>query len=217
MKNFIVLFSLFSAKILLGQDTLKVNYDCKEYEFMIVSNKCNNDSCFGETIISITNTKTLKLISTITIDNFLACNNYESLKGSDIGLPPPILFGDFNFDNVKDLAFRNGYTVNGKPKYDFYILKNNSFELDSSLTRLSKTTGGFFFPSFEQKQLEILYLDEKGYSVREYYNYANPTKKLQLIKRITIDEKTNPEIMYWTSESYTDGIKTSTERKTLEK
>lgn len=84
----------------MGQGFLKTDYFSSDYKLLITSKKCDKDSCYGETNIIISNRKTSKLISNIKVENFVADNSYVTSGKTTNKIPYPIMFQDYNFDNI---------------------------------------------------------------------------------------------------------------------
>lgn len=111
---------------------------------------------------------------------------------------------------------RNGFSDNGIPKFDYYIM-NSTFEIDTNLTNISKDKGNVFTLP-EKKQLELVFVDKDNFRIREFYSYAiTTTKKLGIIERIIEDSKTNPKYVFVTTESYIEDKKTTNKRILKEK
>lgn len=81
-----------------------------------------------------------------------------------------LIYEDFNFDNVKDLAIRVGnFSCYGGPAYDVYLAKNNNFEPSESLTELAQSFCGFFSVDHEKKQLSTM--TKSGCCWHQYNTY----------------------------------------------
>lgn len=68
-----------------------------------------------------------------------------------------LIYDDFNFDEVKDIALMNGYmSCYGGPSFDVYLAKGNEFVYHEEFSRLGNEYCGFFSVDYETKIIHTM-------------------------------------------------------------
>ncbi|RZK20725.1 MAG: hypothetical protein EOO86_03400 [Pedobacter sp.] len=161
MKNpflFAILFSSFQAA---AQFKFLANNCSNQYKAKIFVADCDNGLCGGKSTIILydkDSDKELETFHSADLDFSLAEKQDARIGWLELGkYQSPLIFGDFNFDGLEDMAIRNGSTgTYMSPSYDVYIANANSkFILNKELTKLASENLGMFEVDKKTKQLTI--------------------------------------------------------------
>ena len=81
-----------------------------------------------------------------------------------------LIYDDFNFDNQKDVALRDGnYSCYGGPSYQVYLKKGNAFVHSDAFTELAQNYCGFFGFNKTTKTLDTM--SKSGAGWHQYSEY----------------------------------------------
>lgn len=154
----IIFILLFQATLINAQTSFIIDdFSSKFYAKIFIDDSSNSIEKFGKTTIykKTDNTVLIAVDSVSYIHDFI--NNKEKitdngkLKYSKQSL---IIFDDFNFDKLPDIAIFNGnYSCYSGPSYEVYLYKNNQFEYNQDFTNLVINNCGFFEVNTSEMQL----------------------------------------------------------------
>lgn len=193
MKNLVVLI----AFALLGnyskaQNNFIYQKPLSKYFAKISLANCKDGLCSGNANIKIFDQETQKQIQSFaSADLDFALNENQDPKNDTVILSrdqSPVIFGDFNFDGLEDIAIRNGSNeIYSAPSYDIYLFKNNqSFAFNKDLTRLASSNLGMF--SIDTKN-KLLTVDQKdGSHYHKTISYKFDAKKGLMEVSSTIED-----------------------------
>ena len=123
---------------------------------------CEDDICEGETVFYLMKKNKTKPFQTIKMANsYLELGENQKPTANLIELygmnNSGIIFDDFNFDRIEDIAIRNGNdgAYNG-PSYDVFLFSKtkNRFVENASLTELASNNLGMFTVDNKNKTIE---------------------------------------------------------------
>ena len=109
------------------------NNSSDQYKAKIFVEKCEGNACSGKATIIIYEKVTDRetdIFHSEDLDFGLTATQNAKLGWLELGkYQTPLIFGDFNFDGLEDLAIRNGSNgAYGSPSYDVYLSsKENKF------------------------------------------------------------------------------------------
>ncbi|WP_177761214.1 XAC2610-related protein [Flavobacterium sp. I3-2] len=94
-----------------------------------------------------------------------------------------LIYDDFNFDGIDDIAVRVGYySCYGGPAYNVYLAHKNTFDFDEDFTDLAQSYCGFFITDSEKKQISTM--TKSGCCWHQYNTYKVENNKPVLIESI---------------------------------
>lgn len=105
-----------------------------------------------------------EVFSAYAFDTVFQSDDYFSSKELNVnvkelpyGEQSVLIFEDFNFDGVEDIAVRTGYfSCYGGPSYDVYLATKKGFKKSESFSELASSNCGMFAVDYEKKQLETM-------------------------------------------------------------
>ncbi|MBN2694335.1 hypothetical protein JXR93_06700 [bacterium] len=161
MRKKIVLFIfLLITNLLFGQTKFEIKNASKNYLIIINIEKCKNDDCEGKGTVELIDKKTDKTFQILN-SNYLYFS-LDSLENPATNIikaydkQNSVLFDDFNFDGIDDIAIRNGNGISyGSPSYDVYLydINKKQFILNQELTNLASKNLGIFKIDKNKKRL----------------------------------------------------------------
>lgn len=143
-----------------AQFKFTANNSSNNFKAKIFVENCTTGHCNGKATIILYDKITDQEMQTFTsndLDFGLTEMQNAQLGWLDLGkYQTPLIFGDFNFDGIEDLAIRNGNNgAYASPSYDVYLSVNNKFVLNAPLTKLASENLGLFDVDKKNKQLSI--------------------------------------------------------------
>lgn len=157
------LFILFlSSSAIFAQKTFLLKNASKIFDVKLQIDNCETDTCEGEAKILLVKKGQKKNFQTIEMANVLlelgadqkpTANLIELYGENNSG----IIFDDYNFDGIEDLAIRNGNNgAYGGPSYDVYLFSKtkNQFVENAFLTELASNNLGMFTIDKKAKTIE---------------------------------------------------------------
>lgn len=182
MKNLLIICgALFISFNATAQFKFLSNNTSNEYNAKLFVADCNNGHCEGKSTIMLYDKISGEEIQTFSsIDlNFSLTDKQDARIGwIDLGkYQSPLIFGDFNFDGVEDLAIRNGNNgAYASPSYDVYLSsKNRKFVLDKNFTKLASENLGMF--NIDRKKKQISVEEKSGCCYHKTTSYTVDAKK----------------------------------------
>ena len=181
MKNpflFAILFSSFQAA---AQFKFLANNCSNQYNAKIFVADCDNGLCGGKSTIILydkDSDKELETFHSADLDFSLAEKQDARIGWLELGkYQSPLIFGDFNFDGLEDLAIRNGNSgAYASPSYDVYLAsKDRKFVLDKNFTKLASAHLGMFDVDRKKKQISVE--EKSGCCYHKTTSYTFNTKK----------------------------------------
>lgn len=160
MKNLFI-FCLFLISFQAGaQFKFLANNNSEQYKAKIFVADCADGLCGGKATIILydkISNKELETFHSVDLDFSLNGNQDAKIGWLDLGkYQSPLIFGDFNFDGIEDLAIRNGSKgLYMSPSYDIYLATNNKFFLSKELTKLASENLGMFGIDKKNKLLSV--------------------------------------------------------------
>jgi len=161
MKNLLVLalFTLIAIQVQ-AQFKFYANNCSEKYKAKIFVNNCAQTTCDGKATIILydkVSDKELGTFHSADLDFNLTGKQDAKLGWLELSkYQSPLIFGDFNFDGLEDMAIRNG--SNGifmSPSYDIYLADDHKFTLNKSLTQLASENSGMFAVNKKSRELTV--------------------------------------------------------------
>lgn len=182
MKNLLIICAaLFISLNASAQFKFLSNNTSNEYNAKLYVADCADGHCEGKATIALYDKISGDEIQTFHSDDlgFNLTNKQDARIGwLDLGkYQSPLIFGDFNFDGLEDLAIRNGNSgAYASPSYDVYLAsKDRKFVLDKNFTKLASEHLGMFDVDRKKKQISVE--EKSGCCYHKTTSYAFNTKK----------------------------------------
>lgn len=155
-----VLFLFSSAAF--AQKTFLLKNASKNFDVRIEISSCEEDTCEGEGTVFLSRKGQKKVFQKIEMANvFLELGTDQKPTANLIELygenNSGIIFDDYNFDGVQDLAIRNGNNgAYGGPSYDVYLFTRtkNRFVENEMLTEIASNNLGMFTVDKKNRTIE---------------------------------------------------------------
>lgn len=155
------LLFLFSTAVF-AQKTFLLKNASKYFDVKIQIGNCETDTCEEEGTIFLTKKGRQKIFQKIEMTNvFLELGTNQKPTANLIELygenNSGIIFDDYNFDRLEDVAIRNGNNgAYGAPSYDVYLFNKtkNRFVENRSLTEIASNNLGMFTVDKKAKTIE---------------------------------------------------------------
>lgn len=156
------LILLFAVVDVSAQETFLLKDASKNFDVKITVAKCEDDICEGASKVFLIKKNQTAAFQTIRMPNIYlelgenrkpTANLVELYGMNNSG----VVFDDFNFDGVEDLAIRNGNEGGyGGPSYDIllYVKAGELFYKSPALTKLASENLGLFEVNKKTKTLE---------------------------------------------------------------
>ena len=205
MKVLVILLFLLTGQVSLAQETLKLNRASRQYDLVIRVQACGGEAqrndantCNGPARVSlykkgvqspfqVVNLPNIELYRDTVAYNPTLNNKPRGIYAEEYG----VVFDDFDFDGVQDLAICNGRNGGyGSPSYNIYLFdkKSRRFVENRRLNRLTEGVYlGLFFPD-AKRHLLIAY-SKSGCCYHETEMYQIINSKPILVEKI-IDDAT---------------------------
>lgn len=151
---------LLSSVTMFAQNTFLLKKASKIFDVKIQIGECETDTCEGEGTIFLIKKGQNKVFQKIEMANvFLELGEDRKPTANLIELygmnNSGIIFDDYNFDGIEDLAIRNGNNgVYGAPSYDVFLFTKQRFVENESLTELASNNLGMFTVNKKTKTIE---------------------------------------------------------------
>jgi hypothetical protein len=158
----LILFNLTASLSISAQETFLLKNASKNFDIKIKIEKCEDDICEGKATVYLMRKNKTAPFQTIQIpgmylelgENKKPTANLIELYGENNS---GIVFDDFNFDGVEDLALRTGNDGSyGGPSYDILLATkpSNKFVKNMALTNLASENLGLFTVDKRAKTIE---------------------------------------------------------------
>ncbi len=187
MKNILSLIALLV--LLSGNSFAQKNFLLKDasktYDVKIVIAKCDGDTCEGKSTVSFIKKGETAAFQTVQMPNMYlelgenkkpTANLVELYGDNNSG----VIFDDFNFDGVDDVALRNGNDGSyGGPSYDVYlaVVPSRKFVKNAELSALANQSLGLFSVDKKAELLETFGKDGCCYHETTRYRVINNRPK----------------------------------------
>lgn len=153
---------LYGAGNLFATETFLLKNASKKFDVKITIDKCEDDICEGEANVYLLKKNQTIVLQTIKMAGmFLELGSDKKPTANMIELygenNSGVVFEDFNFDGIEDLALRNGNNGSyGGPSYDVLLFSKETgkFSRNSALTELASENLGLFTVNKKQKTIE---------------------------------------------------------------
>lgn len=171
---------MVSAFSLKAQYKFLANNCSNQYNVKVFVANCEGRTCNGKATLILYDKITGKEIETFhSLDLDFNLTDTQDAKLGWIALgkyQSPLVFGDFNFDGLEDMAIRNGSKgIYSSPSFDVYLsLANQKFTLNAELTKLASENLGMF--DVDRKQKELIIHLKSGCCYQQSINYKNDSK-----------------------------------------
>lgn len=182
----IFLFVLICVGFVKAQEISLVDFS-DIYSGKIVLDGTFEDNQDANSILTIYNNHTQKQV--LSTGAFVSEYDFEvdklrtNILEISYGEQSVLIYDDFNFDGIDDIAVRVGYySCYGGPAYNVFLGKKDSFEYNESFTELAQNYCGFFITDFEKKQIETM--TKSGCCWHQYNTYKVENDKPILIESI---------------------------------
>ncbi|MCD7971154.1 MAG: hypothetical protein LUG18_00575 [Candidatus Azobacteroides sp.] len=110
----------------------------------------------------------------------------SNIKELPYGEQSMIIYEDFNFDNIKDFAIRDGnYSCYSGPSYIVFLAKGNNFVKDEDFTGLAQDYCGMFRTDLEAQR--IYTMTKSGCCWHQYSEFSVENNKPRLEKELSVD------------------------------
>lgn len=174
-------FFHFAAVDVFAQQTFLLKNASKTYDVKIKIKECAADNCEGRASVSLSKKNQTKILQTIAMPNmYLELNEQKKPSANLIELygenNSGIVFDDFNFDGVEDLALRNGnFGSYQGPSYDVLLFSKaaGKFVKSKPLTELGSENLGLFTLDKKHKTIETFNKSGCCYHETERYKIIN--------------------------------------------
>jgi hypothetical protein len=196
------------SKFGFSQNNFVENDLSNQYSVKFVVAKCEDNTCFGKGIITISSKENFNIIQTIysedlyfyteegSTNRIKKTSTYKEEDGTIVSYQEdlPVAFGDYNFDGFEDVAVRNGNNSSyNESSFDIYIYNVNTkqFLLSKELTELASTNLGMF--RIDKVNKHIITFQKSGccsHTTNEYFFFD---KGLKLIKEKFEDSLDDPD------------------------
>ncbi|MFD2584010.1 XAC2610-related protein [Pedobacter vanadiisoli] len=210
MKKLIIFCSIFLlAHTAEAQFKFLANNSSDQYKAKIIVDRCQNSACDGKATIILYDKITDSEIDTFHSDDLefgLTEKQDAKLGWLELGkYQTPLIFGDFNFDGLEDIAIRNGNKGSySSPSYDIYLAASkNKFLLNSELTQLASQNLGMFDIDKKAKQLSIHQKD--GCCFDKTINYRYDSKNILYEDSSVIEDSTIADYVTVITQKLVDG------------
>lgn len=210
MKSLIIFCSiLLVASTSKAQFKFLANNSSDQYKAKIFVDKCEGNACGGKATVIIYDKVTDREIDTFhseDLDFGLTETQNAKLGWLELGkYQTPLIFGDFNFDGLEDLAIRNGNNgAYASPSYQVYLTsKENKFLLNNELTKLASENLGMFDVDKKTKQIAIHQKD--GCCFDKTINYKFDAKNLPYEDSSVIEDSSIADIVTVITQKIVDG------------
>lgn len=115
-----------------------------------------------------------------------------------------LIYDDFNFDKIKDIALMNGYlSCYGGPSFDIFLAKGKEFVYSDGFSRLSNDYCGFFTTDSETKTIQTM--TKSGccwHQFSEFKVVNNEPEPIRIVERSLLGNQGFEEI---TERTYKNG------------
>lgn len=153
---------LFASTAIFAQKTFLLKEASKSFDVKIEIAACEEDICEGASVFYLSRKSQKKPFQAIKMANsYLELGENQKPTANLIELygmnNSGVIFEDFNFDGLEDLAVRNGNdgAYNG-PSYDVFLFSKakDQFIKNAALTELASSNLGMFTVDAKNKMLE---------------------------------------------------------------
>ena len=178
---FVILLSVNSF----AQKTFLLKKASKTFDVKIDVAKCEDDICEGAATVSLLKKGQTTAFQTIKMPNmYLELGKDQKPTANLIELygenNSGVVFDDFNFDGIDDIALRNGNNgAYGGPSYDVYlvVVPSGKFVKNAALTELASSSLGLFTVDKKAKTIETFNKSGCCYHETERYQVINNRPK----------------------------------------
>jgi hypothetical protein len=187
MKNYIavIIFALFVSSSVFAQKTFLLKDASKSFDLKIEIANCEEDSCEGKANYYLMKKSEDNSFQTIKMENgFLELGEDQKPTANLIELygmnNSGVVFDDFNFDLMEDIAIRNGNEgAYGGPSYSIFVYSKatKKFVENKSLTALASENLGLFEVNPKTKTLETFTKSGCCWHQTTRYSIANNRPK----------------------------------------
>lgn len=162
MKLILTSIFLVLSSILFSQTKFKIDDFSKDYYGLVIIQ--DTAQVYSKGSIAIYNSKTNKQILKIHVQELAFTLNdnklLSNIKSIPYGEQSLIMYEDYNFDGIKDLAINDGQnSCYHGPSFKIYLASNNDFSFNKDFTRLAQDYCGMFHVDSENKTLETMRKD----------------------------------------------------------
>lgn len=158
-QNILLLIMIFISVQLYSQTTYKIDNFSEKYVGIVTVDKGYENEIFKKGSISIIDTKTNKSIIKIESDELtFDIEENGKVKTNVLELPygeqSIIIYQDFNFDGIKDLAVLDGqFSCYHGPSFKIYLETKKGLIYSVAFTQLAQEYCGMFQVNYENKTL----------------------------------------------------------------
>ncbi|MEH3112771.1 XAC2610-related protein [Pedobacter terrae] len=185
------------------------NNSSDQYKAKIFVDKCEGNACSGKATIMVYDKVTNREIDTFhseDLDFGLKEVQNAKLGWLELGkYQTPLIFGDFNFDGLEDIAIRNGNKgTYSSPSYDIYLSsKENKFLKNEELTKLASENLGMF--DIDKKTKQIATHQKDGCCFDKTVNYRFNAKNLPYEDSSIIEDSSIADVVTVITQKIVDG------------
>ena len=162
MKKYVIAILGLISISMFGQTKIEINRFSKKYKGVLTVEKGFENEIFKKGTISIIDSKTQEQIIEINSDELtFDLDNNGNVKTNIVELPygeqSIIIYQDFNFDGIKDLAIMDGqHSCYHGPSFQVYLEIKDRLVLSSEFTRLAQEYCGMFQTDYESKTIHTM-------------------------------------------------------------
>lgn len=192
MKNKIALLLFFLSVVVSAQqnDEIALTDFSDIYSGKLIKNSPSYGESETNCSLNLYNKKTGKLVFSEQAFDHVFDSEYDAstkvavnIKELPYGEQSVLIFEDFNFDGVEDIALRTGYfSCYGGPSYAVYLATKKGFVKNESFTDLGSNYCGMFDVDDEKKQL--LTMTKSGCCWHQFSKYVVENNKVVPIEII---------------------------------
>ncbi|WP_412465844.1 XAC2610-related protein [Pedobacter sp. KLB.chiD] len=185
------------------------NNSSAQYKAKIFVDKCEENACSGKATVIIYDQLTDREIDTFHSENLVfSLNETQNAKLGWLELgkyQTPLIFGDFNFDGLEDIAISNGNNgAYSSPSYDIYLSsKEHNFLKSGELTKLASENLGMF--DIDKKTKQIATHQKDGCCFDKTINYKFDAKNVPYEDSSVIEDSSIADIVTVITQKNVDG------------
>ena len=190
----IILLGLFSISVL-GQTRYEIKGFSEKYIGVLTIEKGFENEVFKKGEISIVNTENNESVIKINSDELIFdLGNNGNIQTNILELPygeqSIIIYEDFNFDGIKDLAVMDGqYSCYHGPSFQIYLANDNDLKHSPEFTRLAQDYCGMFQINYKTETINTM--TKSGCCSHQFSAFKVKENKPVVIKIVERRSSTN--------------------------
>ncbi|MEN7547191.1 hypothetical protein AAG747_04685 [Rapidithrix thailandica] len=162
MKRYLTVLFVFAFLNVFGQSKYEIKGFSEKYKGILTIEKGYENEVFKKGNIAIIESKTnAKIVEIDAEELFFDLDSIGNVKTNVLELPygeqSILIYQDFNFDGIKDLAVMDGqYSCYHGPSFQVYLEIDNKLILSPEFTRLAQEYCGMFQTDYETETIHTM-------------------------------------------------------------